>query len=86
MRAASRPAQEALPAPAAAADSERPPPTPSLAPASSADQERERIMTALTKSGGNQTRAAELLGISRRTLSKRLDKYGFPRPRKGRAE
>ncbi len=49
------------------------------------EQERLRISDALAQAGGNQTRAAELLGISRRTLSKRLDKYGFPRPRKDRS-
>ena len=32
--------------------------------------------------GGNQTHAAELLGISRRTLVTRLAEYGLPRPRK----
>ncbi len=44
--------------------------------------ERQRIIDALERTGGNQTRAAELLGISRRTLVKRLDTYGVPRPRK----
>jgi DNA-binding NtrC family response regulator len=46
------------------------------------EEERRRILDALDKCGGNQTRAADLLGISRRTLSKRLNKYGVPRPRK----
>jgi DNA-binding protein Fis len=31
---------------------------------------------------GNQTRAAALLGISRRTLVERIRVYGLPRPRK----
>lgn len=44
--------------------------------------ERERIIKALEACGGNQTRAAKLLGISRRTLVNRLDEYGLPRPRK----
>jgi two-component system, NtrC family, response regulator AtoC len=44
--------------------------------------ERERIVEALTLCGGNQTKAADLLGISRRTLVSRLDTYGLPRPRK----
>jgi DNA-binding NtrC family response regulator len=44
--------------------------------------EKERIIEALKQSAGNQTRCAELLGISRRTLVSRLDKYGLPRPRK----
>ncbi len=45
--------------------------------------ERARILDALAKGGGNQTRAAKLLGVSRRTLVYRLDRYGLPRPRKG---
>jgi DNA-binding NtrC family response regulator len=44
--------------------------------------ERERIVAALEQAGGNQTEAAKLLGISRRTLIKRLDAYQLPRPRK----
>ena len=44
--------------------------------------ERERILEALAKCGGNQTVAAEMLGISRRTLLRRLDEYAVPRPRK----
>jgi two-component system response regulator AtoC len=44
--------------------------------------ERRRILEALELFTGNQTRAAEHLGISRRTLLNRLDEYGFPRPRK----
>ena len=47
------------------------------------DFERERILEALQKSGGNQTTAAKILGISRRTLLNRLDSYNLPRPRKG---
>jgi hypothetical protein len=45
--------------------------------------ERARILDALAKGGGNQTRAAKILGVSRRTLVYRLDRYGLPRPRKG---
>ena len=44
--------------------------------------ERRRIDEALGQCGGNQTRAAEMLGISRRTLVGRLSEYGMPRPRK----
>ena len=44
--------------------------------------ERQRIVDALEQSGGNQTRAAEVLGISRRTLVYRLSELGVPRPRK----
>jgi transcriptional regulator with PAS, ATPase and Fis domain len=45
--------------------------------------ERERIVEALNQCGGNQTRAAEILGVSRRTLVSRLDEFGLRRPRKG---
>jgi two-component system response regulator AtoC len=46
--------------------------------------ERRRIAEAMERCGGNQTRAAELLQISRRTLVARLTEYGFARPLKGR--
>jgi transcriptional regulator with PAS, ATPase and Fis domain len=44
--------------------------------------ERERILRALDQSAGNQTRAAKLLGISRRTLIHRIEEFGLARPRK----
>jgi two-component system response regulator AtoC len=44
--------------------------------------EREKILDALRLCAGNQTKAAQMLGISRRTLLNRLDQYGLPRPRK----
>jgi len=40
------------------------------------------IEDALARAGANQTRAAKLLGSSRRTLIARLDEHGLPRPRK----
>ncbi|HKD40880.1 MAG TPA: sigma 54-interacting transcriptional regulator [Myxococcaceae bacterium] len=46
--------------------------------------ERRRILAALDQCGWNQSRAAIALGISRQTLSTRLDAYNIPRPRKGR--
>ncbi len=46
--------------------------------------ERQRIIDALAQCAGNQTRAAELLGISRRTLVNRLGEYGFARPLRDR--
>jgi len=46
------------------------------------EAEKRKIVEALEKCDGNQTKAAELLGISRRTLLHRLDEYGLERPRK----
>ena len=51
-------------------------------PASAPGDERDRLIRALEACGGNQTRAAELLGISRRTLINRLDRWKLPRPQK----
>ena len=45
--------------------------------------ERRRILDALATCAGNQTKAAKMLGMSRRTLLHRLDAYGVARPRKG---
>jgi DNA-binding NtrC family response regulator len=47
------------------------------------DLERARLVEALQRSGGNQTEAAKILGISRRTLVTRLSEFNLPRPRKG---
>ncbi len=44
--------------------------------------ERSRIIAALEQCAGNQTRAAEVLGISRRTLATWLERHKIPRPRK----
>ena len=57
---------------------------PDLSP--SARMELESILAALTDSGGNQTRAARALGISRGTLVKRLELYKVPRPRGPKGE
>lgn len=46
--------------------------------------ERQRIVAALEACAGNQTQAAKMLKISRRSLVNRLNAYGIPRPRKGR--
>jgi two-component system response regulator AtoC len=46
--------------------------------------ERRRIAEAMDRCGGNQTRAAQLLRVSRRTLVARLTEYGFARPLKDR--
>lgn len=47
--------------------------------------ERERIVEALRETGGNQSEAARRLGMPRRTLVSKLDKYGVVRPRKSRS-
>jgi two-component system, NtrC family, response regulator AtoC len=46
------------------------------------DAERARISQALEQCGGNQTRAARLLGVSRRTLINHLERLSMPRPKK----
>ncbi len=43
---------------------------------------RQQILEALHECNGNQTAAAKLLGISRRTLINRIEFHGIPRPRK----
>jgi DNA-binding NtrC family response regulator len=43
----------------------------------------ERIVESLSLCSGNQTRAAKLLGMSRRTFCARLKAYNIPRPRQG---
>lgn len=44
--------------------------------------ERQLIVDALETCHGNQTHAARLLGIARRTLLNKLEKFAVPRPRK----
>jgi DNA-binding NtrC family response regulator len=48
---------------------------------SDSGSERERMIEALRRTGGNQTTAAELLGMSRRTFVRRLEELDVPRPR-----
>jgi len=45
--------------------------------ASLADVERRYILRVLEKTGGHQIRTAEVLGIDRRTLYRRLKQYGY---------
>jgi transcriptional regulator with GAF, ATPase, and Fis domain len=56
--------------------------TPGAVAAAEVDDERARIIRALDKCAGNQTHAARLLGVSRRTLISRIERYQLPRPRK----
>ncbi len=58
---------------------------PFVMPETAADNasEEERLRWALQQCGGNARRAAELLGISVRTIFNWLNKYDFPRSRKG---
>jgi len=80
--------QPSSPASASSPFAAEPPSQPGEAPGELKQQlkglERDRIIEAIGKTGGNQTLAAKLLGISRRALLHRLDEYGLPRPRKGR--
>ena len=60
------------------------PAQPVAAPAAvpeSGDGERERILAALEACAGNQSRAAQALGISRSTLVHKLALHRIPRPR-----
>ena len=50
-------------------------------PLSMLEIEKQAIMDALVRCAGNQTRAAELLGMPRRTFCKRMNEYNIPRPR-----
>jgi DNA-binding NtrC family response regulator len=47
-----------------------------------AAQERAVIEGMLAQCGGNQSEAARRLGVSRRTLVKRIEAHGLVRPRK----
>ncbi|MFQ5877416.1 MAG: sigma-54-dependent transcriptional regulator [Acidobacteriota bacterium] len=57
-----------------------PPPAPAAAPAGPArtmeEIERDAILRTLRETGGNRTRAAEILGIGLRTLQRKLREYG----------
>jgi transcriptional regulator of acetoin/glycerol metabolism len=41
------------------------------------DVKRNRLMDALTRSDGNRSKAARLLGISRTSVWKQINKYGI---------
>jgi two-component system response regulator AtoC len=51
-------------------------------PAKEEKAELKNILDALSQAGGNQSMAAKMLGVSRRTLIRRLETYGITRPRK----
>jgi two-component system response regulator AtoC len=59
-------------------------PVVSRGPAKTPDDETARILAALQACAGNQTRAAEMLGMARKTLGLRMDALGIPRPKKNR--
>jgi len=44
------------------------------------EPERQRVIAALAACGGNQSRAARMLGLSRNTLISRIRQYGLVRP------
>ena len=60
-------------------------PMPGAPPRRGSEEEKQAILQALERSGGNQTLAARLLGMSRRTLVNRLNACDeIYRPRKGK--
>jgi len=60
-------------------------PTPQDTLRDSIDEMKKRqVVEALEQCAGNQSKAAKLLGVSRGTLIKRLDRYNIARPRKKR--
>jgi DNA-binding NtrC family response regulator len=70
------------PVPFVQPDGEVPPEPPAVGHDAGARDERARILAALAACGGNQSRAARQLGISRKVLIARLDRYGVARPRR----
>ena len=77
------------PTPPPVAPAPPPPPVAPVAPVArdpeqpldTIEDERARVIEALRRARGNQTEAAKLLGVSRRTLISRVVTYGLPRPR-----
>ena len=46
------------------------------------EKDRQRVIDALAACAWSQTRAADLLNMSRRTFISKLDRYGIPRPQR----
>jgi DNA-binding protein Fis len=42
------------------------------------DVERAYILMVLDQTGGNKSRAAEILGLDRKTLYRKLEEFGYP--------
>jgi DNA-binding NtrC family response regulator len=73
----------ASPAPLVGSSGPEPAPSPRIRGRKVDDEaRRQSILDALMRTGGNNTEAARILGVSRRTLGKWCDTYGIPRPRK----
>jgi DNA-binding NtrC family response regulator len=70
------------PRPSAASDRDTELPVADLSPEELT--ERQRILDVLAECAGNQSQAAEVLGVSRSTLVNRLNTYRIRRPRKRR--
>jgi transcriptional regulator with PAS, ATPase and Fis domain len=51
-----------------------------------AEREKSRVLDALRRANGNQTQAAKLLGVSRRTIITKIEAFGIDRPRKDRSK
>jgi DNA-binding NtrC family response regulator len=67
---------------ASSARATAPPPSAGSLRAEAERLDRQRIVDALHAAGGNQTKAARALGITRRVLTRALDRYQLPRPRR----
>jgi two-component system NtrC family response regulator len=55
-------------------------------PTTLADLERQHIEAVLAQTNWHQGKAARLLGISSKTLYRKIREYGFQRPNKDRVE
>jgi two-component system, NtrC family, response regulator AtoC len=53
-------------------------------PAQLQEMERQAIVAALAATGGNQTQAARRLGISRRSLIYKMERFGLKSPPRSR--